>query len=242
MGMGQRSILVVEDEPLHAIAGWLQIHEKDFRVDPEDPPLWKYWAALPTRRSDVVVSLKVPPGTPASNPYYGPLTGIPDEAFDKIIGNNVKSVLWLAGMTLEGMAQRGGGSFIVVGSIGGLVANTVIGAYGMSKAADHHLVKVHALGEPHPMSRAPQQLREQECPVGGVAGVLEEGRVDAGVPHHHGHPVEAALLRHRRTYDVLRGVDDLHEVHAGPPAELVADTDEGVQWGVARPGTEPPSA
>jgi NAD(P)-dependent dehydrogenase (short-subunit alcohol dehydrogenase family) len=42
-------------------------------------------------------------------------------------------------MTLPGMA--GGGSFIVVGSIGGLVANTVIGAYGLSKAADHHLVR-----------------------------------------------------------------------------------------------------
>ncbi len=77
----------------------------------------------------------------AANPYFGPLTAIPDEAFDKILTNNVKSVLWLAAMTLEGMAQAGGGSFIVVGSIGGLVANTVIGAYGISKAADHHLVR-----------------------------------------------------------------------------------------------------
>jgi len=77
----------------------------------------------------------------AVNPYYGPLTGIPDEAFDKILATNVKSVLWLAGMTLPGMAERGGGSFIVVGSIGGLIANTVIGAYGISKAADHHLVR-----------------------------------------------------------------------------------------------------
>ena len=77
----------------------------------------------------------------AANPYYGPLAGIPDEAFDKIFQNNVKSVLWLAALTLPGMAERGGGSFITVGSIGGIVANTVIGAYGMSKAADHMLVK-----------------------------------------------------------------------------------------------------
>jgi NAD(P)-dependent dehydrogenase (short-subunit alcohol dehydrogenase family) len=84
---------------------------------------------------DIVVS------NAASNPYFGPLTGISDEAFDKILANNVKSVLWLAGMTLEGMAKRGGGSFIAVGSIGGLLANTVIGAYGISKAADHHLVR-----------------------------------------------------------------------------------------------------
>jgi dehydrogenase/reductase SDR family protein 4 len=84
---------------------------------------------------DIVVS------NAATNPYFGPITGIPDEAFDKILTNNVKSVLWLAGMTLEEMAKRGGGSFIVVGSIGGLIANTVIGAYGVSKAADHHLVR-----------------------------------------------------------------------------------------------------
>ena len=77
----------------------------------------------------------------AANPYYGPLTAIPDEAFDKVMLNNVKSVLWLAAMTLPGMAERGGGSFISVGSIGGIKANTVIGAYGMSKAADHHLVR-----------------------------------------------------------------------------------------------------
>ena len=77
----------------------------------------------------------------AVNPYYGPLHAITDEAFDKVFLNNVKSVLWLAGMTVPGMAERGGGSFITVGSIGGIKANTVIGAYGMSKAADHHLVR-----------------------------------------------------------------------------------------------------
>ncbi|HZM37288.1 MAG TPA: SDR family oxidoreductase [Burkholderiales bacterium] len=84
-------------------------------------------------RIDIVVA------NAASNPYYGPLTAIQDEAFDKIIANNVKSVLWLAAMTLPGMTP--GGSFTVVGSIGGLLANTVIGAYGISKAADHHLVR-----------------------------------------------------------------------------------------------------
>jgi NAD(P)-dependent dehydrogenase (short-subunit alcohol dehydrogenase family) len=86
-------------------------------------------------RLDIVVA------NAASNPYYGPLTELPDDAFDKIFANNVKSTLWLAAMTLPGMASRGGGSFIAVGSIGGILANTVIGAYGMSKAADHHLVR-----------------------------------------------------------------------------------------------------
>jgi len=84
-------------------------------------------------RIDIVVA------NAASNPHFGPLTEISDEAFDKIFTNNVKSVLWLAALTLPGM--KDGGSFIVVGSIGGLLANTVIGAYGVSKAADHHLVR-----------------------------------------------------------------------------------------------------
>src|SRR5258706_8888260 len=81
------------------------------------------------QRIDIVVA------NAASNPYYGPLTGIPDDAFDKIIGNNVKSTLWLAAMTLPGMAQRGGGSLTLVGSIGGLLAHTAICAYGGSQAA-----------------------------------------------------------------------------------------------------------
>ena len=93
------------------------------------------WGAI-----DIVVA------NAAANPYYGPLTGIPDEAFDKIVANNVKSVLWLAAMTLPGMAERAAASgksasFTLVGSIGGLLANTVIGAYGMSKAMGHHLVR-----------------------------------------------------------------------------------------------------
>jgi NAD(P)-dependent dehydrogenase (short-subunit alcohol dehydrogenase family) len=86
-------------------------------------------------RLDIVVA------NAASNPHYGPITAIPDDAFDKIITNNVKSVLWLAAMTLPAMGERQAGTFIVVGSIGGIKANTLIGAYGMSKAADHHLVR-----------------------------------------------------------------------------------------------------
>ncbi len=77
----------------------------------------------------------------AINPYYGPLGGLPDETFDKVMSSNVKSNLWLANLVAPGMAARGGGSIIMVGSIAGLKANTIIGAYGISKAADHMLVK-----------------------------------------------------------------------------------------------------
>src|SRR5215211_7137374 len=39
------------DEPLHALGAWLHLHTGDFRVNPEDPPLWHYWAALPNGRN-----------------------------------------------------------------------------------------------------------------------------------------------------------------------------------------------
>lgn len=77
----------------------------------------------------------------AVNPYYGPLTGLPDEAFDKIFANNVKSNLWLCGRVIPGMAEKGNGSIVIISSIGGLRGNGVIGAYGMSKAADFILAK-----------------------------------------------------------------------------------------------------
>jgi len=77
----------------------------------------------------------------AVNPYFGPLLDITDEAFDKIMGSNVKSNIWLCSLAVPQMAERGGGSVIIVSSIGGLRGSTVIGAYGISKAADFALCR-----------------------------------------------------------------------------------------------------
>jgi NAD(P)-dependent dehydrogenase (short-subunit alcohol dehydrogenase family) len=80
-------------------------------------------------------------GNAAANPAYGPLGQLTDEAFDKIIGTNVKSNLWLCNLTIPEMAERGGGAVIIVSSTGGLRGTAVIGAYGISKAADFALVR-----------------------------------------------------------------------------------------------------
>lgn len=77
----------------------------------------------------------------AVNPYFGPLLDITDEAFDKIMGSNVKSNIWLCGLAIPKMAERGGGSVVIISSIGGLRGSTVIGAYGISKAADFALAR-----------------------------------------------------------------------------------------------------
>ncbi len=77
----------------------------------------------------------------AVNPYFGPLLDITDEAFDKIMGANVKSNIWLCGLAIPRMAGHGGGSVVIISSIGGLRGSTVIGAYGISKAADFALAR-----------------------------------------------------------------------------------------------------
>jgi len=80
----------------------------------------------------------------AVNPYYGPLLDITDEAFDKIMGSNVKSNIWLCNLVMPDMAKRGGGSVIIISSIGGLRGSTTIGMYGVSKAADFALARTLA--------------------------------------------------------------------------------------------------
>jgi NAD(P)-dependent dehydrogenase (short-subunit alcohol dehydrogenase family) len=77
----------------------------------------------------------------ASNPYYGPMSGISDDQFRKIFDNNVLSNHWLIGMVAPEMLERKSGSIVIVSSIGGLTSSTVIGAYNVSKAADFQLAR-----------------------------------------------------------------------------------------------------
>ncbi|HEY4115571.1 MAG TPA: glucose 1-dehydrogenase [Rhizomicrobium sp.] len=77
----------------------------------------------------------------ALNPYFGPSAQIPDEAFDKIMGANVRSNHWLCQQVLPEMVERKDGSIIIVSSIGGLKGSSVIGAYCISKAADFQLAR-----------------------------------------------------------------------------------------------------
>ncbi len=77
----------------------------------------------------------------AVNPYFGPLANIPDEAFDKIMSSNIKSNLWLCNLAIPSMAEKGGGSVVIVSSIGGLRGSAMLGAYGISKAADFQLAR-----------------------------------------------------------------------------------------------------
>lgn len=77
----------------------------------------------------------------AINPVYGPMSELTDEAFDKIMGTNVRSTWQLCEMVLPGMAENGGGAVVLLSSIAGIRGNAVIGAYGISKAAEAALAR-----------------------------------------------------------------------------------------------------
>jgi NAD(P)-dependent dehydrogenase (short-subunit alcohol dehydrogenase family) len=77
----------------------------------------------------------------AVNPYYGPMAGISDEAFRKILDSNIISNHWMITMVAPEMKERRDGSIIIVSSVGGLRGSPVIGAYCISKAADMQLAR-----------------------------------------------------------------------------------------------------
>ena len=81
----------------------------------------------------------------ASNPYFGPMGGIEDDQFRKILENNVIANNWLIHMVSPQMIARRDGAIVIVSSIGGLRGSPVIGAYNVSKAADFQLARNYAV-------------------------------------------------------------------------------------------------
>ncbi len=79
----------------------------------------------------------------ASNPVYGPSKVVDYQAFELIMRNNVYSAMRLTAMAAEHMNP--GSSVVVVSSIAGLMGSRMIGAYGISKAAEMQLVRNLAL-------------------------------------------------------------------------------------------------
>jgi NAD(P)-dependent dehydrogenase (short-subunit alcohol dehydrogenase family) len=123
----------LRDEGLEAMAIACNISRKDeitALVDQTE----KAWGTV-----DVLVC------NAAVNPYYGPLSGITDEAFSKVLDVNIRSNLWLVNRVAPGMAGKGKGSIVIISSIAGLTGSRVLGAYAISKAADMQLARNLAL-------------------------------------------------------------------------------------------------
>ena len=81
----------------------------------------------------------------ASNPHFGSMLTLPDEAFRKVLENNIVAQTWLVQLVAPEMQQRRDGAIILISSIAGLRGTLGIGAYGVSKAADMQLARNLAL-------------------------------------------------------------------------------------------------
>jgi NAD(P)-dependent dehydrogenase (short-subunit alcohol dehydrogenase family) len=77
----------------------------------------------------------------AVNPHYGSLEKLTDEVFERMMVNNVLSNLWLSRMVAPEMRERGDGSIIYIISVAAVRATTVLGMYGVTKAADYALCR-----------------------------------------------------------------------------------------------------
>jgi NAD(P)-dependent dehydrogenase (short-subunit alcohol dehydrogenase family) len=77
----------------------------------------------------------------ATNTHFGPIAQASDEAFDKMMTVNVKSVWQLCTLVAPQMAERKDGAIIITSSIAAFMGNPVIGLYGLGKSAINALVR-----------------------------------------------------------------------------------------------------
>jgi len=101
--------------------------------------------ALVDKTHDVAGPIDIVCGNAGVNVAYGPMSEISDEAYDKIMENNVRSNHWLAQMVLPDMIEKGTGSMMFTSSIGAFKPSPALGTYGMSKLALIGLIRNLAL-------------------------------------------------------------------------------------------------
>jgi len=77
----------------------------------------------------------------AVNPAYGPVLQTTEEAWDKIFEVNVKASFFLCKEAVPLLEKRGGGSIVIVSSIGGYNPFPLISAYSVSKTSLFGVVK-----------------------------------------------------------------------------------------------------
>jgi len=97
--------------------------------------------ALVDATHDALGPIDILVGNAGVNPFYGPMSAIPDEAFDKILSTNVKANHWLCQMVAPDMIEKGSGSIMITSSTGAFAASEVLGTYNISKLADIALVR-----------------------------------------------------------------------------------------------------
>jgi len=80
----------------------------------------------------------------ATNPYFGPILGATEQAFDKTFEVNTKGYFFMAQRAAAIMVEQKAGSIVNIASVEGLSPSPMMGVYSMSKAAVVMLTKVLA--------------------------------------------------------------------------------------------------
>ena len=77
----------------------------------------------------------------ATNPFMGSMLDMPNDKFDKVMNNNIRSNQILCNLVLPEMIDKEDGSIIIISSIAAIKGSAILGAYNISKAADVMIVK-----------------------------------------------------------------------------------------------------
>ncbi|HMB95081.1 MAG TPA: hypothetical protein VKK61_03500, partial [Tepidisphaeraceae bacterium] len=100
------------DEPLHALAGFTHRFKGDFRLDPEDPALFGYWAALPHRSDELKIDYN-------SDSW----TQMPKGASWDSWRFCRDTLFWTPGNDVDGFINRSRLMFVIVGvALGAMIA------------------------------------------------------------------------------------------------------------------------
>lgn len=103
--------------------------------------------ALFDKAADAFGGVDVLVNNAATNPYFGPMLGITDAAFDKTLEVNLKGYFWCIRTFVDRLRKRkaAGGAVVNVASVAGMRGALAQGVYGMSKAAVISMTQTLAL-------------------------------------------------------------------------------------------------
>lgn len=101
--------------------------------------------ALVDKTHEIAGPIDILVGNAGVNIFYGNISEIPDEAYEKTMATNVQANLWLARMVAPDMIEKGSGSMMFTASVGAFKSSLTLGLYGTSKLALIGLVRNLAL-------------------------------------------------------------------------------------------------
>lgn len=97
--------------------------------------------ALVDKTHEIAGPVDILVGNAGVNVFYGNISEIPDEAYEKTMMTNVQANLWLARMVVPDMIAKGNGSMMFTSSVGAFKPSQTLGLYGTSKLALIGLVR-----------------------------------------------------------------------------------------------------